>query len=69
LEVSDSGSGHCGCPVAVGFFAGQGGGGGLRVSPDSVPAALQRWLVRPVPDDNLGQQIMREMSVYTPLLG
>jgi len=44
-----------------GFLPVQGGGGGLRVYPAAV---LQRWLVRPVPDDDLGQQIMGDECVH-----
>jgi len=37
--------------------------------PAVVPRTLRRWLARPVPDDDLGQRLLLEMSGYTPLLG
>jgi hypothetical protein len=44
-------------------------GGCPAVEPAAVPRALRRWLVRPKPDDELGQRILLEMAQGTPLLG
>ena len=38
-------------------------------TPAVVPRTLRRWVVRPVPDDDLGQRLLVEMSGSTPLLG
>ena len=46
--------------------------GGVRpaVLPAVVPRAIGRWLARPVPDDDLGERILREMAAAgTVLLG
>jgi len=44
-------------------------GGCPAVEPAAVPRALRRWLVRPKPDDELGQRILLELAHGTPLLG
>ena len=45
-------------------------GASPAVTPAAVPRAVSRWLARPVPDDDLGERILREMAAAgTPLLG
>jgi len=40
------------------------------VTPAAVPRAISRWLARPVPDDDLGERVLREMAAAgTALLG
>jgi hypothetical protein len=44
-------------------------GSAVAALPAAVPRSLLRWLVRPIPDDELGQRMLLDMAVTTPLLG
>ncbi len=54
-----------------GLFRRVGGheGWGLDEEPAWVPRSILAWLQRPVPGDDLGEKVLRELARRTPVLG
>ena len=45
------------------------GGSELSLEPATVPRALLKWAVKPVVDEELGSEILRELALSQPILG
>ena len=48
---------------------GQEFGWPLSATPAAVPRSILRWLAHPVPDDELGQKVLFDISRFVPVLG
>ncbi len=45
------------------------GGNQFALEPAVVPLSVLKWCAKPHVDDNLGQQLLRELAVTLPILG
>jgi hypothetical protein len=43
--------------------------GTLPVDPAWMPRSILAWLLSPAPDDDLGERILKEIALRTPVLG